>query len=205
MTAIIGSKQYAPKERRKVEYVKLVCLNCQQEFEIPPSWAKNGRRKFCSRKCKDEHQTTIKGAAHPMHGRRHRPESVEKMRRHHQAKRGVEHPSWKGGRWKVDGYTAITESALTGKQLEIVRPMLTKAGHILEHRLIMAMSLGRPLTAKEIVHHLDGDKANNRIENLQLVGIKAHSQEHREIERELSRLRAENDRLRSLLATFQNG
>ena len=204
MTLTIESKHYVPRERRRVEYVKLICLNCQKEFEVPPAWVKNGRRKFHNKACKDEYQKRIKGKDHPMFGRKHRPESIEKMQRR-PALKGDKHPSWKGGRWMTKGYVIITKPALTEEQLEIVAPMLTNKGHILEHRLVMAMYLGRPLRPGEIVHHLNGNKADNTIENLQLVGNKAHSREHREIERELSRLRAENARLRFLLATYQNG
>lgn len=45
-------------------------------------------------------------------------------------------------------------------------PNSDKQGYILEHRLTMEHYLGRYLTSKEIVHHIDGDKHNNKITNL---------------------------------------
>lgn len=38
----------------------------------------------------------------------------------------------------------------------------------LEHRLVMGRSLGRKLRSNETVHHIDGDKTNNALSNLQL-------------------------------------
>ena len=38
----------------------------------------------------------------------------------------------------------------------------------IEHRLVMARHLGRPLLVNENVHHIDGDRLNNDLSNLEL-------------------------------------
>lgn len=50
---------------------------------------------------------------------------------------------------------------------------------VLEHRYVMAQHLGRPLRQAEHVHHIDGDRTNNALHNLQLVSNSEHAHLHR--------------------------
>jgi hypothetical protein len=83
---------------------------------------------------------------------------------------GTHHPNWKGEtRHKFNEYIVV--------RLEIgdfYFPMCSKHNLVLEHRLVMAKSLGRCLHAWEIVHHKNHIKDDNRIENLQLVSDDQH-------------------------------
>lgn len=57
-------------------------------------------------------------------------------------------------------------------------PYAEKSGHVLVHRLVMEEYLGRYLTPGEVVHHIDGDTTNNKIENLQLFSEREHHLNH---------------------------
>lgn len=80
-------------------------------------------------------------------------------------------PNWKGGRRiRPDGYIQI--------RLNLKNPyysMASKQEYVLEHRLVMAEYLGRCLSSWEVVHHKNGIKNDNRLENLELLPtIKDH-------------------------------
>lgn len=52
-----------------------------------------------------------------------------------------------------------------------------------EHRFVMEQNLGRKLEPWEHVHHKDGDKTNNQVENLAVITAEEHNREHAGLQR----------------------
>lgn len=57
-------------------------------------------------------------------------------------------------------------------------PKTTANGYVLEHRVVMENFLCRLLNSDEVVHHRNGNKKDNRLENLEVQNNSAHSREH---------------------------
>lgn len=73
-----------------------------------------------------------------------------------------------------------------------------KKGRVFEHRLVMMQHLKRPLEPWEHVHHKDGDKQNNRLENLEIVCPSAHAT-FTAMQVKIRELESENKELREKL------
>ncbi len=93
---------------------------------------------------------------------------------HNWGRKGGKSANWKGGRSYKDGRARIYLYPD-----DFFYPMANpKVHYVYEHRLVIARYLGRLLQPWEIVHHKNGDKDDNRIENLELSTRGAHTCSH---------------------------
>jgi len=82
--------------------------------------------------------------------------------------------NWKDGYYEgVDGYVKVRISSF-----DPFYSMARGTGYVLKHRLVIAQSLGRCLELWEIVHHKNGIRNDNRLENLELTVKGKHIKDH---------------------------
>lgn len=77
--------------------------------------------------------------------------------------RGSNNPSWKGGRSQKDGYTLVANPDRLRR----------KARYVAEHILVWEAVNG-PSPRNGHIHHLNGEKQDNRLENLQWLSMSEH-------------------------------
>ncbi len=100
------------------------------------------------------------GTENPFYGKTHTEETLRKIS---EKKKGSwtkeKNPRWNNGRRTYNGYYSL---------LRPNHPYADHAGYVYEHRLVMEEAIGRYLKPEEQVHHINGIKIDNRIENLML-------------------------------------
>ncbi len=141
------------------------CHVCAKPIYRRPSQVARQNQVFCSTACRN--------TFYPNKGRK----GVQLF--------GPDNPCWRGGSYiePEKGYRMVRcppEFASMARQ----------NGYVLDHRLVMARHLSRPLRKEEVVHHINHDLLDNQIENLKLY---RDHQEHYSIEH-AAEIGAENSR-----------
>jgi hypothetical protein len=115
-----------------------LCLICKKEFIC----YKHANRKYCSHSC---YGKSLNNKRFP------NKRFIGKREKNH---------FWNGGiTFQKAGYKMILNRS---------HPFCNMRGYVAEHRIVMENKIGRYLTKQEVVHHINGDVVDNRIENLML-------------------------------------
>ncbi len=177
-------------------FIKVTCQQCGKEFEVRQCYYKRGGGKFCSPACGYENKRKQvkfnceicgkevsqrlsdykKGKGHHfcskictgkwvsenltgensyLHGKKQSKEHVEKRV---SKTSGENHYNWKNGKTIHQGYVYIT---LDGRR-----------GY--EHTLVAEKALGRRMKKGEVVHHINGNRSDNRNKNLLICDKSYH-------------------------------
>jgi hypothetical protein len=182
------------------------CDKCGKEFKTYPSLVKAGRR-YCSKKCKGEDMRGIPswnsgkkcpqisagcmGREAPNKGKtfkhtetcqcpfckNHRGEYISPVKGKklpHLTGPNANH--WGNGKTLIDGYVMIYSPE---------HPNCRKDKYYPEHRLVWEKHNHRILTPEEKIHHIDGTRTNNKIENLMYFPTESdHQRYHAKLRRE---------------------
>ena len=167
-----------------------VCKNCKKEFRSYPSIVKKGQGIFCSKSCAQtgEFNVRFNGGLEKVwfeclyckkqfsvlkrdtRNREHKFCSRE-CKGKYASENYIREKSfyWHGGIRKGHGYVYLYKPE---------HPFANIRGEIAEHRLIMEKKIGRYLKKKEVIHHINHIRTDNRIENLLLLTNAKHMSLH---------------------------
>lgn len=136
---------------RKGPIVK--CEKCGKDFK---SWRSDKLSKFCSSECSPQgrvakKESSICQTCGVLFRRYGGGKDAKFCSRECYIKSNPKEPT-------LQGYILMYDNEYSDRE----------SGQVFEHRLVMGKSLGRKLEPWETVHHINGDRSDNRIENLQL-------------------------------------
>lgn len=186
----------APNVRSiEMQHQSTSCPECGSSFS-----PKHPTQRYCSQRCKWTHNNRTRTLKPNViydcvvcgkHVERYVSPSAQKNQALRYCSRtcarkalsGDKHHAWNGG-------ISINDQGYVHRYAPD-HPHATERGYVREHRLMVEQSLGRYLRPEEVVHHINGDVSDNRLENLQLF---ANNAEHKAFE-DQSRKRGEGGRM----------
>ena len=144
-----------------------ICPFCKKEFNTYAS-----RDKYCSRDCYALHlKKYFQTHKQPWDGKEFTKEHRNNLSISHKGiQSGKKHPMYRGGRTtSPEGYIRVSCPNHPYNHL----------GYVFEHRLIIEQHIGRTLKRTDRVHHLNGNKSDNRLNNLMaFTSESAHQRFH---------------------------
>jgi hypothetical protein len=166
------AQKYRWKDHKKNEK-EFICLICGKKFYVPYSDNRiknNIPIKYCSHKCTGIGLRTGKNVKCKYCGKEFYTTRNEFCS--HECAQKYKSENMRHKTYYENGYVIEYDKNYN------------KKGNVKQHRKIMEEYLGRKLTDNEIVHHINGIKSDNRIENLQVMTRSEHSSMHRKKEKE---------------------
>lgn len=137
----------------RINRIKRSCQVCKKVlFRVPSKATGKERYVVCSRKC-----WTVAVTGKNLSGFFKKGNRKEKC------------INYKNGTQVTNGYIS---------ELVPEHPAANKRGYVYQHRLVMEKHIGRYLGRKEVVHHKNFDKKDNRIENLMLFATDGDHRRH---------------------------
>jgi HNH endonuclease len=151
------------------------CTCCKKLVHKNPCQIKRNLNNFCSLACRGAYTRKRLAVTCTHCGTEiHRiPRYIERSRTHF-CSRVCYTAYQRTGCITAEGYRVLTRNR---KQIR-------------EHRLIMETALGRKLLPGEIVHHINGDRSDNRLENLAVMENSAHVRGHKPLTWDLEQAKA---------------
>jgi hypothetical protein len=168
--------------KRKRQVLKKSCEQCRKHFLLRADCRK---QKFCSRKCFSlsiiGHKAWNKGLE-GWHSKAHINATKQFCKKWHR-----ENKVWSTGKkwwrnpktgkaWTFKGVITATNGYISIYKPE--HPRANSRGYVYEHRYIMEQHLGRFLERKEVVHHINHNRHDNRLKNLELMSKEKHNHLH---------------------------
>lgn len=154
------------KREQDKSYFNCICPICNKKFHLKPYRLKKYNKHYCSKECH----------------RKAKEEYMKGEKNHQYGLKGEKNSSWKSNK-KINSYGYIKIRCLE-------HPFKDCDGFVFEHRLIAEKYLLNKensieingklyLKSEYVVHHIDENKQNNKVENLKVMLLSEHTKFHK--------------------------